>query len=1206
MTTLTINGTAADDTIVVTATGADSGSYSINGGPAVAFSGVTQLAVTGGAGNDTLTIVNPTGGLFAPVNGISYDGGGQPADTLEILGGVATQLTYTAGATHDAGTLMHTGAAGTQTIDFAGIAPITDTVAAATLVIKGTAGDGIFAGILSIGDSAAGRISFVSGIAPAGVNQLELVTGADIQDNHVGTDMTVARLAMSAGTGIGAAGTSAGIDTDVSLIEAETITGGLNISNVGAVTVGGVTGVLIGLSVDASGDLNFTAGGTIELADLDGSETVHGGASSGNVFLTASGSGADVTSTVDRDAITAQAGNITVTAARDILFGTAVTDQDGDVLANGSITLSAGRDIVLDGNADVASDNFGGDTGGGVTATAGRNISIIGGSSASIGGGGNAGADVTLTTGVDGLLTVNAQSPSADVFSDSGDVTINADRMAIGVIPSIVGGQSVTLQPVSSAWAVNLGSLTDVAAGTLELSDAELDGIVTPTLRIGSTAMTGDLTVSSQITAEDYDTLSLRTGGGIVDGIAAPVTDITVDNLALHSATGIGRSSAVFQVAVSNLAFENSGTGVVDIENASGLTLAAVDGLSASSNAGGSAQVFTNGAMTIATNVTTSDVLILGASETAAAGDNLTILAGTTVRSTGSSIQMGAGDNLTAQAGSTIQSNLLLLTFVDAGNADAGVGGIANLNGAVVVPSVTEIIGSVDNDTLNGTPLADVLVGDEGTDVMRGGLGDDDYWVDNGGDAVIEIAGQGVDRVLAVTHFTLSDNVENLELLGADNLQGYGNGLANLITGNEGSNLLDGRAGADSMKGGLGNDVYMVDNAGDSVIENAGEGNDAVFSTAHFALSANVEALVLQGTADLQGYGNDLANTIYGNTGNNLLDGRSGADVMTGGAGNDTYFLDNALDAVIENAGEGNDAEFASINAMLAANVETLVLPGSADLQGYGNALINTLYGNTGNNLLNGGAGADLMVGGAGNDAYFVDDTSDAAFESPGEGNDTVFSTANYRLAADVETLVLQGNADLQGYGNGSANTLFGNTGGNLLNGAGGADVMVGGAGNDTYFVDDGFDRVIENAAAGNDAIFSSVHYILPTNVETLVLQGSAAANGTGNALANAIFGNSGDNLLDGQGGADVLTGGAGNDTFVFVVGQGNGDTVVDFAGNGAAAGDSLKFVGYGAGASFTNVDATHWQVNYNGGTAHDLITFMNGAAIDQTDFLLV
>src|SRR5262245_18306042 len=612
MTTLTISGTAADDSIVVTATGADSGSYSINGGPAVAFSGITQLAVTGGAGNDTLTIVNPTGGLFAPTGGISYDGGGQPADTLEILGGVAMQLTYTAGATHDAGTMMHTGAAGTQTIDFAGIAPITDTVAAATLVIKGTAGnnaisvtdgglvngqqttqvsaatfesirfankttvtidgnggadsvnfnnptvaagltemdvinvgqvtqtgavnytnlslnvsgsvnlvdntndvtnlaakvtgtgkffffhdaddialtsvggvdgistnngdidiqtgngaitvantgaaadvnagtgdvtleahsfgaadfaiqlsasanvtgtggvlllgdnigladgatvnagtavatlagstqgtmidlgaadgantlgltdtelDGILAGVLRIGDSLSGRISIDFRIAPAHVNQLELVTAADIQDNNAGTDIAVSRLAMNAGTGIGVTGASTGIDTQVNRIEAQTDTGGLNVSNAGAVTVGGVTANLAGVSVVDSGDLRLTAGGRIELID-----TVRGGASSGNVFLTASGANADVISTEDIGAITAQAGNITVTAARDILFGKAVANQNSDVLANGSVTLSAGRSIILDGFADVISDNFGNDTGGGVTATAVSNI----------------------------------------------------------------------------------------------------------------------------------------------------------------------------------------------------------------------------------------------------------------------------------------------------------------------------------------------------------------------------------------------------------------------------------------------------------------------------------------------------------------------------------------------------------------------------------------------------------------------------------------------------------------------------------------------------------------------------------------------------------------------------------------------------------------------------------------------------------------
>jgi Ca2+-binding RTX toxin-like protein len=147
---------------------------------------------------------------------------------------------------------------------------------------------------------------------------------------------------------------------------------------------------------------------------------------------------------------------------------------------------------------------------------------------------------------------------------------------------------------------------------------------------------------------------------------------------------------------------------------------------------------------------------------------------------------------------------------------------------------------------------------------------------------------------------------------------------------------------------------------------------------------------------------------------------------------------------------------------------------------------------------------------------------------------------------------------------------------------------------------------VIENVGAGNDAIFTTAHFVLSANVETLVQQGSADLGGTGNALANSIFGNSGNNTLDGQGGADILTGNTGNDTFVFNVGQANGDTVVDFAGNGAGVGDSLHFVCYGPGASFTNIDATHWQVNFNGGASHDVITFMNGAAIDPSDFLFL
>jgi endoglucanase len=457
-----------------------------------------------------------------------------------------------------------------------------------------------------------------------------------------------------------------------------------------------------------------------------------------------------------------------------------------------------------------------------------------------------------------------------------------------------------------------------------------------------------------------------------------------------------------------------------------------------------------------------------------------------------------------------------------------------------------------------------------------------------------------------------NDGNDQLSVVGNQN-QLYGgngddalsaNGTDNSLHGDAGNDMLTVSGGANQLYGGSGNDGYSIDNGGDVVIENASEGSDTVYATVHFRLPVNVENLVLQGSADLQGYGNSVSNAIYGNAGSNLLDGDAGADGMFGGAGNDVYYVDNAGDAAIENPGEGSDAAFSTAHFRLAANVETLVLQGSADLQGYGNTLGNLIYGNSGSNLLDGDAGTDAMFGGAGNDVYYVDNGGDAVIENPGEGNDAVFSSAHLRLAANVEILVLQGSADLQGYGNSLPNAIYGNSGNNLIDGAGGADMMFGGTGNDVYFVDDAGDAVFESPGAGNDAVFSTANFRLPANVETLVLQGGANLQGTGNSQSNMIYGNSGNNLIDGGGGGDVLTGNAGNDTLVFSAGQAAGDMVVDFAGNGAAPGDSLQFVGYGSGATFTNLDSTHWQINYNGGSSQEIITFMNGAAIDQSDVL--
>jgi Ca2+-binding RTX toxin-like protein len=510
------------------------------------------------------------------------------------------------------------------------------------------------------------------------------------------------------------------------------------------------------------------------------------------------------------------------------------------------------------------------------------------------------------------------------------------------------------------------------------------------------------------------------------------------------------------------------------------------------------------------------------------------------------------------------------------------------------------------NDQIYGYDGNDTLDGGTGADTMVGGTGNDSYYVDNAGDTVTENANEGSDAVFASINYTLGANVESLLMQGTADLQGYGNGLPNLLLGNVGNNLLSGGAGADVMLGSGGNDTFFVDDAGDQALENTNEGNDTVFASVSFTLAEEVENLILQGGADLQGYGNSGTNVLYGNSGNNLLNGAGGADLMIGGAGNDTYFADNSSDSCFEVAGQGNDTVFASTHYGLAADVENLILQGTADLQAYGNNQANVIYGNSGNNLINAAGGIDLMVGGAGNDTYFVDDPSDSCFEVANEGSDSVFASCNYGLAADVETLVMQGSGDFQGYGSNQANTLYGNSGNNLLNGAGGADVMAGGAGNDTYFVDNFGDNVVEAANEGSDSVFTSISYTLAANVEALVLQGTAGINGTGNALANSLFGNSGNNILDGGAGADALTGNAGNDTFRFTAGQANGDQIVDFAGNGLAAGDSLVFFGYGAGATFTSVNATLWQVNYNGGASHDFITFSNGAPVDASDYSFI
>ena len=254
------------------------------------------------------------------------------------------------------------------------------------------------------------------------------------------------------------------------------------------------------------------------------------------------------------------------------------------------------------------------------------------------------------------------------------------------------------------------------------------------------------------------------------------------------------------------------------------------------------------------------------------------------------------------------------------------------------------------------------------------------------------------------------------------------------LLGEAGNDSLDGGLGTDTLVGGLGDDVYFVQDTGDLLIENPGEGTDSVRSAANsFTLSANIENLSFTGTGNFEGTGNDLANRIVGGTGNDTLTGGGGDDQLAGnagtnrlvgGTGDDIFVVTSTTDMIVENLNEGVDTVRTSLNSFtLGAHVERLAFTGTGTFTGTGNDLGNLIYGGTGNDTLNGadgndglygGAGADVLTGGIGNDSFHFtrgqaagDAVSDFAGNGAALGDRLLFF--GYGTAAAGATFTNQG-----------------------------------------------------------------------------------------------------------------------------------------------------------------------------------------------------
>ncbi|WP_273480250.1 calcium-binding protein [Rivihabitans pingtungensis] len=388
---------------------------------------------------------------------------------------------------------------------------------------------------------------------------------------------------------------------------------------------------------------------------------------------------------------------------------------------------------------------------------------------------------------------------------------------------------------------------------------------------------------------------------------------------------------------------------------------------------------------------------------------------------------------------------------------------------------------------------------------------------------------------------------------GADSL--LGNGGNDSLYGGDGGDTLNGGTGADFMAGGYGNDSYVVDDAGDVVVENANEGTmDIVYTStvSNYTLPGEVEFLTLQGAAHLNGVGNQLGNRMIGNAGNNVLSGLDGNDQLYGGLGNDT------------------------------------------------------LYGGNGNDILNGQQNENELHGGAGNDTYYITVGLDTVFENANEGTDTIVADASFTLADNFENLTFSGSSNAIGRGNAARNTLIGNDGDNVLYGEGGDDsldgragnnTLVGGTGNDTYTISTPNDTLIESAGEGVDVVIIKYDELVDFNLADNLENIQVAKD-----IGLSVYGNNSNNMIALKGRATAY-GLGGNDTITQTltssgemgghVFAGDGDDIISVQTVGSIQNHSSYIKG---GSGNDRITAVNTSLDVYGEEGDDVITLTGGA----------
>ncbi|WP_414891931.1 beta strand repeat-containing protein, partial [Pseudomonas serboccidentalis] len=460
-----------------------------------------------------------------------------------------------------------------------------------------------------------------------------------------------------------------------------------------------------------------------------------------------------------------------------------------------------------------------------------------------------------------------------------------------------------------------------------------------------------------------------------------------------------------------------------------------------------------------------------------------------------------------------------------------------------------------------------------------------------------------------------------------------------------------------TFEGGAGDDVYVLNGSGGTVIEKVGGGNDEVRSNfGQIYLSANVERLTYTGNASFIGWGNASDNIVTGGAGNDLLYGGAGADQFIGGAGVDTVgYEDSSVGVTIDlktgvNSGIAAGDTYSGIERILGSKGSDTFVADSRVMafDGYKDAAVDTVDYSTSADAINvdirstgpgrAGIGGDAegdtlqnidkvigtafndtfnldtatatFEGGAGDDVYVLNGSGGTVIEQAGGGNDEVRSNfGQIYLGANVERLTYTGTGSFIGWGNAIDNIITGGSGNDTFYGGAGADRFIGGAGFDTVGYTDTTIGVTINLKTGIHSgiaagdTYVSIEGLSGTISDDIFIADSAAMAFDGLAGMDMVSYEQSDSAVTIDLKTKVNAGDAAGDTYTgieFFQGSNFNDTL-----SGTAFGDN--FIG-GSGADLIDGREGHdtaWYINSKAAVNINLQTNVNEGADAQGDVLL-